>query len=65
MNSPTHPALTHTTSFACSSLATTSVRVTSRVVKVAVPPIRAVRQQVSKGVASRQRFGVGRKGSGV
>ena len=34
-----------------SSLATTSVRVTRRVVKVAVPPMRAVRQQVSKGVA--------------
>ena len=36
---------------AWSSLATTSLRVTSRVVKVAVPPMRAVRQQVSKGVA--------------
>ena len=37
---------------ALSSEATTSVRVTRRVVKVAVPPMRAVRQQVSNGVAS-------------
>lgn len=39
-----------------SSLATTSVRVTRRVVKVAVPPMRAVRQQVSKGVACSVRW---------